>query len=53
VDEYYNLVLTICKEKNLYQQLSTDLNKMENQCQDVDVVRFLLGLKLEFESVCA
>jgi hypothetical protein len=26
---------------------------MEKQCQDVDAVRFLLGLKLEFESVCA
>jgi hypothetical protein len=29
----------------MYQPLSTDLKKMEKQCQDVDVVRFLLGLK--------
>lgn len=26
---------------------------MENQCQDVDVVQFRLGLKLEYESVRA
>jgi hypothetical protein len=53
VDEYYNQVVAICKERNLYQPLSIDLQKMEKQRQDVDVVRFLLGLRLEFESVRA
>ena len=52
VDEYYNQVVAICKERNLYQLHSTDLKKMEQQCQDVDVVWFLLGLKPEIESVC-
>jgi hypothetical protein len=37
----------------MYQPLSIYLNTMENQCQDVDVVQFLLGLKLEYESVHA
>jgi hypothetical protein len=53
VDEYYNQVVTICKERDMYQPLSTDLNKMEKQRQDVDVVQFLLGLKSEYESVRA
>jgi hypothetical protein len=53
VDEYYNQVVAIGKERNLYQPLSTDLKKMEQQRQDVDVVWFLLGLKPEIESVRA
>jgi hypothetical protein len=53
VDEYYNQVVAICKEWDMYQPLSTDLKKMDKQRQDVDVVRFLLGLKPEYESVRA
>ena len=55
MDEYYNHVVAICKKRNLYQPLSTNLKKMKKQRQDVDVdaVRFLLGLKPEFESVHA
>lgn len=53
VDEYYNQVVAICKEWDMYQPLSTDLQKMGKQRQDVDVVRFLLGLKPEYESVRA
>jgi hypothetical protein len=53
IDEYYNQVIAICKERDMYQPLSTDLKKMEKQHQDVDVVRFLLGLKPEYESVSA
>jgi hypothetical protein len=53
VDEYYNQVVTICKERDMYQPLSTDLNKMEKQRQDVDVVQFLLCFKSEYESVRA
>lgn len=53
VDKYYNQVVAICKERDMYQPLSTDLQKMGKQRQDVDVVRFLLGLKLEYESVRA
>ena len=37
----------------MYQLLSIDLKKMEKQRQDVDVVRFLLGLKPEYESIHA
>jgi hypothetical protein len=37
----------------MYQPLSTDLKTMEKQYQDVDVVRFLFGLKSEYESVRA
>jgi hypothetical protein len=51
VDEYYNQVVAICKERNLYQLPSTNLRKIEKQHQDVDVVQLLLGLKPEFESV--
>jgi hypothetical protein len=53
IDEYYNQVIAICKERDMYQPLSTDLKKMEKQRQDVDVVRFLLSLKPEYESVRA
>jgi hypothetical protein len=53
VDEYYNKVVAICKERNMYQPLSIDLKKMEKQRQDADVVRFLLGLKPEYESIHA
>ena len=53
MDEYYIQVVAICKERNLHQPLSTDLRKMKKQRQDVDVVRFLLDLKPEFESVRA
>jgi hypothetical protein len=53
VDEYYNQVVTICKERDMYQPLSTNLKKMEKQHQDVDVVWFLLGLKPEYEFVPA
>jgi hypothetical protein len=53
MDEYYNQVVAICKERNMYQPLSTGLKKMEKQHQDADVVRFLLGLKPEYEFVRA
>jgi hypothetical protein len=42
-DKYYNQVVAICKERDIYQPFSTDLKKMEKQRQDVDVIRFLLG----------
>ena len=51
VDEYYNQVVAICKERNLYQPFSMDLKKVEQQRQDVDVVWFILGLKPEFKLV--
>jgi hypothetical protein len=53
VDKYYNQVVAICKGRDMYQPFSTDLQKMGKQRQDVDVVRFLLGLKPESESVRA
>lgn len=43
----------VLEERNLYQPLSTDLHFMEKQRQHMDVVRFLSGLKSEYESVCA
>jgi hypothetical protein len=51
MDEYYNQVMAICKERNMYQLLSNDLKTMEKQHQDVDVVWFLLNLKPEYETV--
>jgi predicted P-loop ATPase len=53
VDKYYSQVVAICKERNMYQPLSTYLKAMEKQCQDVDVVRFLLDLNPECECLCA
>jgi hypothetical protein len=41
VEEYYNQVVAICKERNMYQPPSTDMKVMEKQRQDVDVVKFL------------
>jgi hypothetical protein len=38
VDEYYNQVVAICKERNIYQPLSTDPKTILKQCQDMDVV---------------
>jgi hypothetical protein len=37
----------------MYQTLSTDVKVMEKQRQDADVVRFLIGLKPEYELICA
>ena len=51
IDECYNQVVAIYKERNLYQPLYMDLKKMKKKRQDVDVVRFLLGLKSDFELV--
>jgi hypothetical protein len=31
LDEYYNQVVVICKEMNMYQPLSTNLKTMEKQ----------------------
>ncbi len=53
MDGYYNQVVVVCKEMNMYQPLSTNLKTMEKQYQDVDVVWFLLGLKPDYESVRA
>jgi hypothetical protein len=53
VDSYYNQIVVIYKERNMYQPLPTGLKKMEKQSQDVDVVWFLLCLKPNYESVCA
>jgi hypothetical protein len=53
MDEHHNQVVAIYKERNMYQPLSTGMKTMEKQYQDVDVVRFLLGLKPEYDSVCA
>jgi hypothetical protein len=38
IDECYNQVVAICKERNLYQPLFMNVKKMKKQCQDVDVV---------------
>jgi calcineurin-like phosphoesterase family protein len=53
MDEHHNQVVAICKERNMYQLLSTSMKTLEKQYQDVDVVWFLLDLKLEYESICA
>jgi hypothetical protein len=52
LEEYYNLAIEIFKEQNMYQLLSTGMKVIEKQRQDVDV-QFLIGLKLEYESVYA
>jgi hypothetical protein len=37
----------------MYRPLTTGITHIGKQCQDMDVVRFLIGLKTEYELVCS
>lgn len=51
--KYYSQIMHVLQERNMYQSLTTGITRMEMQRQDMDVVRFLSGLKSEYELVRA
>ncbi|KAF5452519.1 hypothetical protein F2P56_027505 [Juglans regia] len=51
LEEYYSQVISICEELRMYQPITSDVSSMLKQREDFNVVRFLVGLKPEYESV--
>ncbi|KAG2720948.1 hypothetical protein I3760_02G058300 [Carya illinoinensis] len=51
LEEYYSQVMGICEELKMYQPVTSDVPSMLKQREDFNIVRFLVGLKPEYESV--
>ncbi|KAG2729929.1 hypothetical protein I3760_01G271600 [Carya illinoinensis] len=51
LEEYYFQVMSICEELKMYRPITSDVSSMLKQREDFNIVRFLVGLKPEFESV--
>ncbi|KAG6651974.1 hypothetical protein CIPAW_06G151000 [Carya illinoinensis] len=51
LEEYYSQVMGICEELKMYQLVTSDVPSMLKQREDFNIVRFLVGLKPEYESV--
>ncbi|KAG6694324.1 hypothetical protein I3842_09G042500 [Carya illinoinensis] len=51
LEEYYSKVMGICEELKIYQPITSDVSIMLKQREEFNVVWFLVGLKLEYESV--
>ncbi|XP_042946557.1 uncharacterized protein LOC122279793 isoform X1 [Carya illinoinensis] len=51
LEEYYSQVMGICEELKVYQPVTSDVPSMLKQREDFNIVRFLVGLKPEYESV--
>ncbi|KAG2702423.1 hypothetical protein I3760_06G089200 [Carya illinoinensis] len=49
--EYYSQVMSICEELKINQPITFDVSTMLKQREEFNVVRFLIGLKPEYESV--
>ncbi|KAG2670262.1 hypothetical protein I3760_14G077600 [Carya illinoinensis] len=53
LEKYYSKVMGICEELKIYQPITSDVSIMLKQREEFNVVRFLVGLKPEYESVCS
>ncbi|KAG2704847.1 hypothetical protein I3760_05G025500 [Carya illinoinensis] len=51
LEEYYSKVMGICEELKIYQPIISDVSIMLKQREEFNVVRFLVSLKPEYESV--
>ncbi|KAG7986958.1 hypothetical protein I3843_03G108700 [Carya illinoinensis] len=51
LEEYYSQVMGICEKLKVYQPVTSDVPSMLKQREDFNIIRFLVGLKPEYESV--
>lgn len=53
LEECFFQVMGICEELNMYQPITFDIPRMQQQREYFNVVHFLIGLKLEHEHLCS